>query len=100
MGSGWFLALPRQQGHAQEHELPLQGSAGFDAVQRQPKANGVPSSAGRRLPNLAMLYGRGSDRYLYTSSTESQQPLNPSHDSRDSSMGPRAVDPAIFTNRT
>ncbi|KAI6214212.1 hypothetical protein M3Y94_00241300 [Aphelenchoides besseyi] len=52
-------------------------------------ANGGPYvGTGRRLPNLAALYGR-------TASTESQQPLNPS-DSRDSSLGPqRGIDPAI-----
>ncbi|CAD5219442.1 unnamed protein product [Bursaphelenchus okinawaensis] len=70
---------------------------------RYGKTNGAPNT-GRRLPNLAKLYGRGPDRHFHTSSTESQQPLNPSHDSRDSSLGPqRPVDPArrfIFANRT
>lgn len=70
---------------------------------RYNKTNGGPFS-GRRLPNIGLLYGRGADRHLHTSSTESQQPLNPSYDSRDSSLGPQQrMDPsrqAIFVNRT
>lgn len=101
--------LPRHHragGGLDDSTAPLDGLGGGGGVDApllaggrtaHAKTNGV-TGTGRRLPNLAQLYGRaaGGTAALtlgHTSSTESQQPLNPSYDSRDDySMDPQRAD--------